>query len=66
MRQNDHQRQAHENLSCLATTAYHMADALGFLIQVATEANMQKIATKLAHVRVELLLMDHVDADDTE
>ena len=48
----------------LATTACHMADAVGYLVWVATEANMRKVAARLAQIRVELLLLaDEADID---
>jgi hypothetical protein len=48
----------------LATTACHMAEAVGYLVWVAMEADMQKVATRLAQVRVELLqLANGGDAD---
>lgn len=53
------------NSSPLATTACHMAEAVGYLIWVATEADMQKVATRLAQVRVELLhLADGADPEN--
>jgi hypothetical protein len=37
------------------TTAHHMADALSFLMRVATEAGLRNVAAKLANVRSNLL-----------
>jgi hypothetical protein len=37
------------------TTAYHMADALSFLMRVATEAGLRNVAATLANVRSNLL-----------
>ena len=66
MSQNYSAPQAHEKMSRLATTAGHMADALSYLIRVAAEAKMRKIATRLAHVRVEILVLASEDDGDTE
>ena len=37
------------------TTALHMADALGFLVRVASDAGLGNIAVRLAGVRASLL-----------
>jgi hypothetical protein len=37
------------------STAHHMADALSFLMRVATEAGLRNVAAKLANVRSNLL-----------
>jgi hypothetical protein len=36
-------------------TARHMADAVGFLVNVAREAGLQKIAVRLGRVRMTLI-----------
>jgi hypothetical protein len=40
-----------------ATTAHHMADAIGFLMRVAAEAGMRNIVVKLAGIRANLLTL---------
>jgi hypothetical protein len=39
----------------VAITARHMADAIGFLTRVATEAGLRNIAVKLGSIRINLL-----------
>jgi hypothetical protein len=41
----------------VAITARHMADAIGFLTRVATEAGLRNIAVKLGSVRANLLII---------
>jgi hypothetical protein len=41
--------------SSVVTMAHHMADAVGYLMRVATEAGLLGIASKLAGVRASLL-----------
>ncbi len=60
------ERDAEETPPALATTAYHMADAVGYLIWVANEANMRKVATHLAEVRVQLLLLADEEDEDND
>jgi|APSaa5957512535_1039671.scaffolds.fasta_scaffold473105_2 hypothetical protein len=58
------ERDIKAEMSPAATTAGHMAEAVGYLVWVATEANMRKVATRLAQIRVELLLLaDEGDAN---
>lgn len=40
-----------------SVTAKHMADAVSYLMRVATEAGLRSIAAKLANVRTSLLNM---------
>jgi hypothetical protein len=47
------------------TTAHHMADAIGFLMRVATEAGLQNIAVRLGGVRDSLLASDYSGTVET-
>jgi hypothetical protein len=40
-----------------ASTAHHMADAVGYLMRVAADAGLQTIVVKLANVRANLLTL---------
>ncbi|MGP0091331.1 MAG: hypothetical protein ACLPKB_15445 [Xanthobacteraceae bacterium] len=54
MRNSSLSRRTAPNAS-VETTAQHMADAIAFLMRVATDAGLQNIALKLAGVRASLL-----------
>ena len=45
------------------TTAHHMADAIGFLMRVATDAGLRNIAVKLAGVQASLLASERPEAE---
>jgi len=64
MRNSSPSRREASNPS-VETTAHHMADAIGFLMRVATEAGLQNIAVRLGGVRDSLLASDHREVVET-
>jgi hypothetical protein len=48
-----------------ASTAHHMADAVGYLMRVAAEAGLPTIVGKLANIRANLLSLASTEAPDT-
>ncbi len=58
------QREA--GLISLTTDARNMADAITYLIMVARDAGMRRIATKLAYVRSDLLAHVNEEPDKSE
>jgi len=64
MRNSSPLRRAVPNPS-VETTAYHMADAISFLMRVATDAGLRNIAVRLAGVRASLLASARHEAEET-
>ena len=52
----------------LTTTARHMADAVAYLMRVARQADMRKVAIKLSRVRADLLVLsgDEINKSSSE
>lgn len=53
----------HEMPEPVEVTAHHMADAISFLMRVASEAGLRSIALKLANVRASLLTVKFRDIE---
>jgi hypothetical protein len=62
----DHSQLSTDAEPSAATTAHHMADAVGYLMRVAAEAGLQTIAIKLAHVRANLLTLASAQSEASD